>query len=752
MDIFQKTRNKCINIFDIPYYKLLEKYMKFLGQDPRQRDGFRNIIVITMVTSISGILIPTSLELYTSLCDKNMDAVIECLPHLIAAATSVVKLLNIHFNRENFKKLFEFIIKEWEKFELNNQFHVLEEITIKGSKMAQLYRNTLLSFMVLFLLVPLIFPLLDIIHPLNETRPRQQLFRVNYLIFNHNDYFFYIYLQLAWGSIIVVMIIVTIDSLYMIIIHHSSGMFAMCGYKVQEATRYPNLFNDRIISENYTYEQLKNCITIHDKALQFYNILNESSRNSYLIQVGLNMMGISVTAVQTVVNLDKPEEAIRTAVFLGAEQFHLFVISLPGQVLLDHCTELANNIKQQCSVLQKSNEQEYNVFDIEYYKTLKLYLTICGINPYQNNNISIIIIVMIISVCMSFLCPTSIQLWEAISNKDFDNIIQNIPQVITVIISMIKILNIYSNKMQFKKLFYSLAQDWKSLESKEELIMLHKFTQYGSKLALLYRRSLLTFLVIFLSLPLCNPILDVILPLNETRPRQNIFNVNYIILDNYEYFYIVYMHLSCSAAIIVIIIISVDSLYISIIYHACGLFAACGYQIQKLTKVHTIKKNGPNISNIDYEEFKQCVIMHYKCLQLYDVLEKCCRNLYLIQMGLNIMIISVTCVEVVVFLDRPEEAIRAVIYVIAQQFHLYAISLPGETLLNQSSKLADKIYDSEWYKIPMKVQKVLHIMQIRSNKPCILTAAGLYEMKIESFGITIKTCMSYFMMFLSLRE
>ena len=57
--VFQKTRNKCINIFDIPYYKLLEKYMKFLGQDPRQRDGFRNIIVIVMVASISGILIPT---------------------------------------------------------------------------------------------------------------------------------------------------------------------------------------------------------------------------------------------------------------------------------------------------------------------------------------------------------------------------------------------------------------------------------------------------------------------------------------------------------------------------------------------------------------------------------------------------------------------------------------------------------------------------------------------------------------------
>lgn len=43
-------------------------------------------------------------------------------------------------------------------------------------------------------------------------------------------------------------------------------------------------------------------------------------------------------------NLDMPEEAIRSLVFCGANQFHLFVLSLPGQVLLDHCAELANNM------------------------------------------------------------------------------------------------------------------------------------------------------------------------------------------------------------------------------------------------------------------------------------------------------------------------------------------------------------------------------------------------------------------------
>ncbi|XP_071873134.2 uncharacterized protein [Bombus fervidus] len=56
------------------------------------------------------------------------------------------------------------------------------------------------------------------------------------------------------------------------------------------------------------------------------------------------MLLISATALQAVINFDKPEEAIRSVAFCGANQFHLFVLSLPGQVLLDHCTELGNNI------------------------------------------------------------------------------------------------------------------------------------------------------------------------------------------------------------------------------------------------------------------------------------------------------------------------------------------------------------------------------------------------------------------------
>lgn len=119
--------------------------------------------------------------------------------------------------------------------------------------------------------------------------------------------------------------------------------------------------------------------------------------------------------------------------------------------------------------------------------------------------------------------------------------------------------------------------------------------------------------------------------------------------------------------------------------------------------------------------------------------------------------------QTVVNLDRPEEAIRTAVFLGAEQFHLFVISLPGQVLLDHCTEMADNMYvfnvcictivdsylhnllffflisynrySSTWYEIPVKIQKVLHMMQIRSKKPCSLTAGGLYEMNMENFGI-----------------
>lgn len=52
------------DIFDILYYKMARKYLQLLGQDPQQTNEFRNIIVIIVVISITGNIVPTVRKIY----------------------------------------------------------------------------------------------------------------------------------------------------------------------------------------------------------------------------------------------------------------------------------------------------------------------------------------------------------------------------------------------------------------------------------------------------------------------------------------------------------------------------------------------------------------------------------------------------------------------------------------------------------------------------------------------------------------
>lgn len=62
--VFQKIEKQRNEIYDIPQYKMIEKYIRFLGQDPRQKSESRTIIVFTLIISIASIVIPTVRKLY----------------------------------------------------------------------------------------------------------------------------------------------------------------------------------------------------------------------------------------------------------------------------------------------------------------------------------------------------------------------------------------------------------------------------------------------------------------------------------------------------------------------------------------------------------------------------------------------------------------------------------------------------------------------------------------------------------------
>lgn len=83
------------------------------------------------------------------------------------------------------------------------------------------------------------------------------------------------------------------------------------------------------------------------------------------------------------------------------------------------------------------------------------------------------------------------------------------------------------------------------------------------------------FVAIFLSIPLMPRILNVIIPLNESRPSIYVLEGDWGV-DKEKYYYPILLH--CYLAIIVgtRCLVNVDTIYVVCVLHGCSLFNAIG--------------------------------------------------------------------------------------------------------------------------------------------------------------------------------
>lgn len=142
-------------------------------------------------------------------------------------------------------------------------------------------------------------------------------------------------------------------------------------------------------------------------------------------------------------------------------------------------------------------------------------------------------------------------------------------------------------------------------------------------------------MTLFLILPVLPVFLDVIIPLNESRPKEMLFQVEYG-LDNDKYFYEMLFHAYVTSVIAMSIVVAVDSMFFTVVEHACGLFEmvgfvqnfTCQYRIHVLhtkrindlsrstrTNIKKVNLLNDRSDNDDYEKICYCVGLHKEALR-----------------------------------------------------------------------------------------------------------------------------------------
>nr|XP_011309750.1 PREDICTED: uncharacterized protein LOC105270482 [Fopius arisanus] len=140
-----------------------------------------------------------------------------------------------------------------------------------------------------------------------------------------------------------------------------------------------------------------------------------------------------------------------------------------------------------------------------------------------------------------------------------------------------------------------------------------------------------------------------------------------------------------------------------------------------------------------------------KRILLAELIESSFTMMFAFVVLINMILISMTAFETVLKVDDPGETVRFVLFIIGQIAHLFCTSLPGQELLDHSNRVFTDIYNSNWFDIAGGEQRMLLFMLMRSMKPSYMTAGKFYTLHIENFKNVLRTSMSYFTVFLSVR-
>ncbi|XP_025262538.1 odorant receptor 13a-like [Camponotus floridanus] len=214
--------------------------------------------------------------------------------------------------------------------------------------------------------------------------------------------------------------------------------------------------------------------------------------------------------------------------------------------------------------------------------------------------------------------------------------------------------------------------------------------------------------------------------------------------------YLYPMTIHCYLAVFahISITIAVDTFYIALVWHACGMFAIVGNTLEYIGKDsdNNFDLKPDKIVDGNYSKALECLRKHLHVIQFAELIESTFSNIFLVSVCLNMIGGSMIGIQVILNLNDAKDIVGPLAIYIGQLIHLFLQFWSAQLLLDYSIVPYQSICRSNWYYTSKRCRKLLFLIMNRSVLPCRITAGKIVALSIESFGTVLKTSMSYFTM------
>ncbi|KAF7383491.1 hypothetical protein HZH66_012841 [Vespula vulgaris] len=578
--------------------------------------------------------------------------------------------------------------------------------------------------MSLFLLVTFIPPLMDVIIPLNESRHMKLPTPAEYFL-DEEKHFYLIYCHMTISIIINITTFIATDTQLMVFCCHVSGVFSVVGFRLE------NFLKDNMIQDGLSDFQKKECynhvslsIEGHKRALEFVKRMESLFSYSLLIQCGLNVLCMSFCLYQINILYDQSSEAIKYIALVVGELLHLLFASLAGQNVIDSSSEVY--FKAYSGLWYEAPIEVRKLLIVIMKRSLEPARVSAGkIYIYCLDGFSTILRTSTSYFMVLKLCT---------SEGNFDIMKEVIPVWVTSLNVVIKYYTFDLSILDIKLLMDNMMMDWSMLKSKEEIEIMKKFARLGRLYTLGYTIYIYIFMSLFLLVTFIPPLMDIIIPLNESRHMELPVLGEYF-LDEEKHFYLIYCHMAVTITISITILIATDTQLMVFCCHVSGAFAVVGFRLEHFLRNDITLDELSELQRREcYKHVSLSINGHKRALEFVKRMESLFSYSLLMQCGLNIVCMSICLYQIIKLYDNSVETIKFIAFFIGELIHLFVTSLSGQTIIDHSSDVYFKAYSGLWYEAPIEVRKLLILIMRRSLEPSRLTAGDIFIYCLDGFA------------------
>ncbi|GAB1867914.1 Odorant receptor [Camponotus japonicus] len=253
-----------------------------------------------------------------------------------------------------------------------------------------------------------------------------------------------------------------------------------------------------------------------------------------------------------------------------------------------------------------------------YYKLNRLLLSVIGLWPYQSAT----------NAWFQRVFAILFMIWGVIgqiakmcmSELTMDFTLDCLPILVPTIGILLQFIDRIMINDKLKSLLDHIKADWERTRSRNDIKIMRKYAASARLITILFSFYVMMGVSVYIFITTLPLILDVFLPLNETRSREHPFHMEFFI-DEEKFFYLIRIQMYFIIVLIIGTALANGTIFVVYTRHASGMFTILGCRAEKLFSERS-SKVGRSIRRTE-KEYRNIVLFvedHRNVIQFVDII------------------------------------------------------------------------------------------------------------------------------------